>query len=168
MTKIADYIRKLAEAGEELYSKVCKVNSVDQKQRTCNVTPLDDAADIMDVRLQADMSMTSGLLILPAVGSNVLVSFLNKNVGYVSGWSEIDSIILRDDSDGGLVKVEPLTSRLNAVEQDLNSLKTVFKTWLIAPSDGGAALKTAAASWYGQNINPTKRSDLENTNVKHG
>ncbi len=34
-----------------------------------------------------------------------------------------------------------------ATKADLDSLKTVFDAWVVAPSDGGGALKTALESW---------------------
>jgi len=44
----------------------------------------------------------------------------------------------------------------------------VFNAWVVAPSDGGAALKSAAATWSGNNLSPAVASDLENKKVKHG
>ena len=76
-------------------------------------------------------------------------------------------VILNTGSNGGMVKVNSLVSKLNTVESDLNNLKTVLSTWVPVPNDGGAALKTAAASWAGQTLTPTQASDLENNKVKH-
>ncbi|CCZ13764.1 putative uncharacterized protein [Prevotella sp. CAG:487] len=77
-----------------------------------------------------------------------------------------DGIVLNGGSLGGLVKVEELTGRLNTIENDINSLKSVFTGWVPAPQDGGAALKSSVASWAGQRLTPTKRGDYENEKVK--
>ena len=77
-----------------------------------------------------------------------------------------DGIVLNGGSLGGLVKVKELTDRLNAIENDINSLKSVFTGWAPTPQDGGAALKGAVASWAGQRLTPTKRGDYENEKVK--
>jgi hypothetical protein len=168
MTKIAEYIKNLADNGDEIYAKVCKVDMVDTNNRTCDVSPLDGSAKIYDVRLQADIGGSKGFLIVPVKGSRVIVNWINKNAAFVALTYDIDSVNLRGDSFGGLIKIEDLVNRLNAVEKDLNNIKTAFKTWVTVPNDGGAALKTAAASWYGQQLNLTKKKDLENTKVKHG
>jgi len=94
-------------------------------------------------------------------GVNVTLSndFLVKTNG--------KKVIIDDGENGGLVKVQDLTQKLNAVEQDLNMLKNAFTTWVVLPQDGGAALKTATASWSSQTITTTQKSDLENQNVQH-
>jgi hypothetical protein len=168
MTKIAEYIKNLADNGDEIYAKVCKVDMVDTNNRTCDVSPLDGSAKIYDVRLQADIGGSKGFLIVPVKGSRVIVNWINKNAAFVALTYDIDSVNLRGDSFGGLIKIEDLVNRLNAVEKDLNNLKTVMKSWTVATGDGGTALKLAAAGWYGSNIEITKRNNLENTKVKHG
>ena len=73
-----------------------------------------------------------------------------------------DGVVLNGGKLGGSVKVEKLTTRLNTIEKDINALKKVFTSWIVAPQDGGAALKTAAGTWAGQSLTLTKRSDYEN------
>ena len=66
-----------------------------------------------------------------------------------------------------MVKVKELTKKLNAVEKDLNNLKTIITSWTPVASDGGAALKAIITSWATQSITPTAQNELENKNVKH-
>lgn len=69
---------------------------------------------------------------------------------------------------GGLINIADLTDRLNTIEKDINNLKKVFATsWSPVAQDGGAALKTAAASWSGTQLTLTKRGDYEDEAVKH-
>lgn len=68
---------------------------------------------------------------------------------------------------GGLINVADLTSHLNTIEKDINNLKTVFSSWVPAPQDGGAALKSAVSSWAGQQLTLSKRGDYEDDKVKH-
>lgn len=77
-----------------------------------------------------------------------------------------DGIVLNGGELGGLVKVEELTGRINDIEKDINSLKDVFASWVIVPQDGGAALKTASATWSSSKLTLTKRGDYENEKVK--
>lgn len=76
-------------------------------------------------------------------------------------------IILNGGSFGGMVKVEQLTERINAIENDINQLKTVFSGWVPVPQDGGAALSAASVAWAGSLLTLTGRSDVENEKVKH-
>lgn len=77
-----------------------------------------------------------------------------------------DGVVLNGGKLGGSVKVEELTTRLNTIEKDINALKNVFSAWIVAPQDGGAALKGAASTWAGQSLTLTKREDYENEKVK--
>lgn len=77
-----------------------------------------------------------------------------------------DGVVLNGGELGGAVKVEELTTRLNTIEKDINALKNVFSAWVVAPQDGGAALKGAASTWAGQSLTLTKREDYENEKVK--
>ena len=77
-----------------------------------------------------------------------------------------DGVVLNGGKLGGSVKVEELTTRLNTIEKDINALKNVFSAWVVAPQDGGAALKGAASTWAGQSLILTKRGDYENEKVK--
>lgn len=76
-------------------------------------------------------------------------------------------VVFNGGDNGGLVQAGQLTQRINVIEQDINSLKQVFATWQAVPQDGGSALKVAAATWMTSPLTTTKRSDYENTKVKH-
>lgn len=87
------------------------------------------------------------------------------DVGDISAHLDKKAVTFNGGDLGGLVKVEDLTKRLNLIENDINKLKTAFSTWVVAPQDGGAALKTAAGSWFGSQLTTTKRGDYENKKV---
>ena len=79
-----------------------------------------------------------------------------------------EGITLNGGCFGGTVKVEQLTERINAIERDINDLKSVFSGWVAVPQDGGAALSAAAAAWSATPLELTQRGDYENEKVKHG
>ena len=92
---------------------------------------------------------------------------LSVNVGdNISAVLSADNIIFNGGSLGGLVKIEELTERLNIIENDINTLKTVFSSWTPVSQDGGAALKTNATSWAADSLTPTTRDDYENDLVQ--
>ena len=172
---IADQIKTLVKQafkGERMYSEVCTVVSVDETERTCICQPIDDSAEIPKVRLQAIFDQTVGILNVPKVGSYVIVTFIDKRNSFVSTFTELYKILITTDlvefnggSLDGLVTVNELVTKLNNLENDINNLKTAFSTWVTVPNDGGAALKTATATWYAASLTPTVKADLENDKI---
>ena len=189
MSGIRAAIQTLAEKSGNDVSPVlaAQVVSVDWDKKTCKVKT-DDGREYSGVRLRAVKDNASkGLCLKPTVNSWVLVASINNKSTqrYVSMFTELDAVELVGDNDvmmidvpngsiefnggqnQGMVKVVELVEKLNAIEQDLNALKTVFSGWSPVSQDGGAALKTAAGSWFGQVLSQTTANDLKNDKVKH-
>lgn len=154
-----------------------KVESVGDE--TCSVK-IADRLVINDVRLNASADGNAdNILIKPKVGSMVVMADLSggelRSLVVIS-FSALDSMTVRFDGEvvinggenEGLVKVKELTDKLNAIINDINSLKSVFKTgWTPMVYDGGAALKLAASSWYGSDLATISKEDIENDMIKH-
>lgn len=181
--KTEEIIEKLkALCGKQISIEPATVKSVDEAKHTCTVE-LDDI-ELEDVRLNAvndDNDKTS--FIIPKVNSWVLIAYIQGNEAdaFVSAFSEIekiiiqtsgieitaDSIVINNGDNNGLVKVAELTQKLNTLENDLNTIKQVFSSWVPVANDGGAALKSASASWSGSQLQQTKQADIENDKIKH-
>ena len=97
MTVIATAIKKLSETGDQVYSVVGTVTEVDELARVCTVKPLNDDADIFDVRLQAELDSEDGLVLVPAVESWVIVTFLGPNTGYIAATGKVDKLMWKVD-----------------------------------------------------------------------
>lgn len=151
---LRDALRDLTKPAESYYSVVCTVSDVTDE--TCNCSPVNGDADILDVRLQADVK--TGILIKPKDGSIVVVTMLNKHTGFVSMFSEVDSIVLNGDNYDGLVRVNDLTNKLNAL---INQLTTEHAA--IA-----AGITTAGGSYTPIALTTFNANDYKNTTVKHG
>ena len=76
--------------GSEIYCKVCTVDSVDEKARTVDCTPLDESAPLVGVNLQANQEGDTGVVCFPAVGSYVIVAFITPAVAAVVLCDKID------------------------------------------------------------------------------
>jgi hypothetical protein len=85
----------MAAAGLELYGKVCTVDAVDEDARTVDCTPIDEGAPLLSVNLQANQESEDGVVLLPAVGSYVVVSFLESSVAVVVLTEKVDKIDLK-------------------------------------------------------------------------
>ena len=172
---ISQLIREIVkDPNAEMYSIPAKITAVDETARTCDVEPLNGSAEIFDVRLQAQKDGATGFVMIPKVGSIGIVTFINPATGYLALTTDVDKILIDCDvitfnggTNDGLIKINDLVTKLNAVENDLNTLKNIFTAWVPVPQDGGASLKTSSASWSGQTITPTQKTDLENDKIKH-
>ena len=136
---------------EKRYSSICKVLSVDESARTCQLDPINGDAERKG-RLQASVSLSEGVYIKPKVNSYVLLNFINKETGVIVQYSEIDSIEIKTDSGinikQGNESITDLFEKQREIQDDVNALKDVIKNWAPVATDGGAALKTAASQWY--------------------
>ncbi|MBD5199221.1 MAG: hypothetical protein HDS83_02345 [Bacteroidales bacterium] len=92
---IAESIRHLALRGCEMYLCACTVDSVDEEARTIDCTPLDEGAQLIGVNLQADQSGEVGVVSFPAVGSDVVVGFINPAVAVVVLTTELTKSVLK-------------------------------------------------------------------------
>jgi hypothetical protein len=89
-----------------------------------------------------------------------------------------DGVVLNDGAFGGLVKVEALVSKLNALETEVSGLKarlalleTTYNTHTHVASSVGAPTATplpVVSAGDGAALQQTVRGDVENEHVKHG
>lgn len=156
---------------------------------TCTVEPIDGGAKYFNVRLRGTVDGSdAGMYAEPKVGSFVIISPLmhDDEQMYVSRFTVVEKwhiitdsgskvevlsngeVHLNGDNEGGVPITADVVSRLNTIEQDINTLKIVFSSWVAVPNDGGAALKAAAGAWFAQQLQQTVNADIENTAVKHG
>lgn len=167
---IGDIIREIVKDGSEIYSLPCKVMEVNGEE--ADLAPLNGDATILGVKLIAGSSGTP-LLITPAVDSVVIATFTSKDTAFISLYSEIEEIQLRGDQYGGLIKIEDLVNKINAIENKINALVTTFNSHVhtTAPFTpiAGSPIPTSPTATPETPITPTtQRSDLENEQVKHG
>ena len=151
---------------EHFYSDLAIVKSVDDTTRKATIEIVNSELEIT-ARTQAQINLTGGLYIKPSVDSYVIVNWVNKLLCFISCYSEIDSITYQNGENLGIPKTPETVAQLNKLEQDINDLKQIFSTtWIPVPTDGGAALKAAAATWAGSVLTETVNDDIQNENFK--
>lgn len=143
------------------------VAAVDESAKTCDID--DDGLVMYGIRLQCVTDAAGGILCVPKKGAAALVVQIEGGDGWMlADCAEYEKIIINGGVNGGLIKINDLINRLNVLEKSLNDLKQVFSTtWVVAPQDGGAALKSAVANWAADTITETKAEDIEDTTVTH-
>lgn len=149
------------------YSLVCTVKTIDLTAKTCYCEPLDDSADIQQVRLIAEKTK-DGFILIPKLESLVVVTFLSESSAYVSMVSQVDEIHLAGINYGGLAKTLEITDKLNNIEDKINDLITAITGWTPVANDGGAALKLALSTWLASSLVPTTMNDITSDTVLHG
>lgn len=163
--ELRDSLKKLVTPNGSAYTKACTVDSVDLVGLTCYCVPLNGDPDIQEVRLMANVD--NGFLLVPEVDSIVLVSFLNDSAGYVSMVSKVSEIQLNGSNFDGLVKVQDLTDKLNALENKVNDLITACSSQVVTLAPSGtfplASFFTSVTP-----LTPTIQTEIENITVKQG
>ena len=134
---------------------VCTVKEVNGIRIT--VESILDKKTYKDVRLQANPG--NGILIVPAVDSDVILEWISETAGYVAMVSAADSIQLLDGSYGGLIKINELVDKLNVLEQRMTSHQHISAT------SGSPTTFDIATN---PDITETTIADLENPDITHG
>ncbi len=163
---IRSYIRGIV--GENATSILCTVVSLDETEMTCEVEPIAEGTNFLDVRLMADPS-TTGIYFKPSIGSIVMISPQDEVTYFVSMYSSIDEIWLRGNANGGLIKVAELITKLNNLENLVNDLITKFNTHthILALTAGTGTAAPTVTLETGM-LTPTIDSDIQSNTVKHG
>ena len=142
------------------------VTNVSAEKETCTVD--------VDGIMYEDVPLSGfGMCVIPTEGSAALVAEI-ENTAHIAflAFTEIEALKINAETvkfqggeNGGLLIVNSVVSKLNALEQTVNQLKDILKNWVPTPNDGGAALKTAASAWAAQPLVETKNEDVENQSI---
>lgn len=158
------------------------VMSIDEDACTVDVVTA-EGMDIFEVKLRAVKTEKYGFIIFPKKDTTIQICQINNDNDFLMLHAdEVEEIYIKiedmtfeatkagfvfNGGDGkGMVLLEKTVERLNKLEQDINNLKNAFSGWLPVSQDGGAALKTATGSWFGQQLIETTNDDIENTKIK--
>lgn len=173
----------LAERAIPVYIQLGTVLEVNEETRTIEVKPYNEGAEFVEVPLQAISEGDKGIVLIPKKESTVVIGLIDKNNAICLGFSEIEKVlvaieetkleitkngvIFNGGDHGGIIKIEEVIKKINALEKEVNDLKTVFSLWVPSPQDGGLTLKTSLATWAGKQMVQTIKTDIENEKVKH-
>lgn len=146
-----------------------EVLSYDEATNTITVKPTTDSDNIIGVSLDTQGDKDKGFWAIPKVGSDVLVGFID-NEPYVEMYSEVDSIVLKGKTFGGLIKIDDLKTQSdtqhNAIKAAIIAALTPLDAQLIALGQAGGGVTALNGSWA--SVLALNKTTLENTNVKHG
>ncbi len=158
------------------------VSAVDDQKLTCTVK-LDDDIIYYKVRLRSVVTDDTGVYVLPKADSKVTIACVDNGGHWtVVKWSEVDKLMLKigqttievvdgsvtinGGNNNGLVKVAELTQKINALEQQMNTILSTIQgvSVTLAPS-GSFPFAPIFASI--QPLQTTAQADIENPDVTH-
>jgi hypothetical protein len=121
MSNIRDIIKELLKDNEEFYSLIATVSEVNIDKRVCKVQPVNGDAAIFNVRLQSKVSSEIGLILFPVEGSEVTVTFLSKELAFISQTSEIENIKLNIGDFSLFIDAENFNKSVKNIEINTES-----------------------------------------------
>jgi hypothetical protein len=155
---------------KEIYSKVGKVVSVDEDERSIEFEPI-EGGNLEDVRLQAAISTVSGFVQIPSVDSKVIVTFINETQAFVSLCTEVDKILIDTDlvqfnggGNDGLININDLVDKLNDLVSEVSSLNSAYKAHTHTAPSG--ATGTPVPPFTGS-ISIFNKADFEDDKITH-
>lgn len=165
--RLAENIKRLTPAA--MWLTQGEVVSV--KDMTCTVKI--GAAEIEGVRLRASLTdRERQILIVPKVGSAVTLGCLTADLNnlVVLQVDEVESITINGGELGGLVKIQELTDKINALVEAFNSHTHTIAIGGIKTT-GSAATQTNAAPVtipaIGRKAAKLNKKDYEDETIKH-
>lgn len=165
---LADFVAGTGAAQAELG----KVVAVDTQAQTCDVQ-VDEGYILYDVRLTPVAD--SPTVLVPAVGSWVVAATIegSASLRYVAMTSQIDTLALRGEQFGGIVKIDELYDALTSLKSYCESLASAVSAGLTAVGAGTAANGETGAVEFSRNmagktIDVAEKSAMQNENIKHG
>lgn len=160
--QIQSYIQQLTKKYKEVIS--VEVTSVAFPYFDAETPSGEEIKNLLLVSEESD----NGIYCIPTIGSNVIVGMLDDTKGYIICYAEIDEVVLHGDQYGGIVKVSELVTKLNNLENKVNTLINTFNAHvhpgvLVGPTSTGVTATPVSGT-----LTPTQIADIENDKVKHG
>lgn len=169
MANYSDIRKGLAELASSRTVTILGTSiDINEKERTCTVT--DDGVPYYDVRLQCITGGDKGVVVIPADGSQVLMIAVEGSDEYAVVMCEkadkvlIDAdteIVINGGNNGGLIKIQELTDKINALVDAFNNHTHQVNT------TGSATAQTGTAAAVATKAVELNKSDYEDEKVKH-
>lgn len=180
---LAELIRHIVMSNIPVQVVAGKVADIDESNATCTISIQGDPTRY-DVQLRSIISNNEGFVIIPELESYVLVGIINNNPvhSFIVAYSDIQKILIKNTKSitleisdtiklngnqyGGLIKINELVQRLNAIENAFNELLNDYKMHNHTHPQGsttGMLIPNTQLPIHNTTVN-----ELENTKVLHG
>lgn len=159
---------------QELYVKVGKATDINKETFTFTFQPIDESSTVEDVRMKtiAD-SGDETFTLVPKEGSFVVVDFHSYTTAQCIAVQQSDEVLINsvqtifnNGENGGIVKIQELTDKLNALVDEFNSFVQIFNSHTHAGVQTGGGI-TAPSTQQAQDATDFNKSDYENETITH-
>jgi len=148
---------------QEIYLKLGTVTSVSEADFSFIMKPnTGDGAIEVDMTTQG--SNNSAFVVVPAVGSVVLVGYTNNSDAYAVSIETADKIIFNGGQNDGLINIADQTTKLNKLVTEVKALKNAYNTHTHTVS--GAVTLVPLVPFTG-NFTKFNKSDYEDEKIMH-
>jgi len=169
---IFGFIDRWANA-KPLYLRLGEIVTVNETDFTATFQESGNAP-VIDIELAPNSASSNAFMIVPKVGTTAIVATTKNGYSYLINCFEATKIIVNAStlvqfnggSNKGLVKLDSLVTKLNNLENTLNTfMNTTYNTHThvcaapLSPSGVPVPLNTAT-------LTPTVAADIENTKIK--
>ena len=178
--KVAELIREIAgtDAYEVYQGFVREINA----DLTAEVE-IDANITLSGVRLSVLRGDVFGMLMTPRVGAACVVAQIERGTDYqmvhASQYDRVqvrtgnitlemnnDGLFINEGNNGGMVKVQELTERLNGLENQVNDILNTLQATVIPLAPSGAYPLVTDFGTLSP-LTPTQRAQIENTEANH-
>ncbi len=149
------------EHDELIYDVLLKAVADEQEQQFVLVP----AVESYVVACPIDGDKERCVLLISSVVDKVI--YQGKNTSLVIDDQSGKIIFNNAEKESFMTDINQLVSQMNTIEQDLNTLKSLFKSWTPAAMDGGAALKVATQNWAATDIEETTVEAIKDDKIEH-
>lgn len=177
--EIEEAIKRLGAGQKKLSDEVIvgTVLRVNKEEATCDIQPINDDADMLDVQLKAIIDQDKkGIILYPKVGSTVVATVYKPNVVlmmsevegcniYLNGFevaiAENGEVVIDGGDNGGLPIVGKLVDSINKLEEHV---RTIYQALATKPAANGSPID---ASLIAKVVASTNVKDIANDKIKH-
>lgn len=158
---------------DQIYLVTGTCSNINEAAGTCDVEAISGnaATTVSAVKFQA--AIGDGIDFIPIDGSIVKVLFSKYTTPFIVQFSDIEkmffaatTIQFNDGALGGLVNVIDLTTKLNNLENAVNSIISNFNSHTHVVASVGAPTAPPAAPIF-NTLQTTSRGDIEDKNITH-
>ena len=162
---LTDLIKQASKTDAEIYSQIGTVESVNGD--VCVVAPLNGDAPINGVKLTAGAT-ENGVVLVPVVGSVVVVTFTSKTRAVVSLFSEVETVAIRGEQLGGVLIAKEMRAQLDRMTARIDGIVDALNKSAADSSAGAFKASLTPLLTEVKNLPVEDWENIENQNVKHG
>lgn len=182
--KIREVIKRLSGSSSAPVMLVCTVKEISD-DKTYVSAEVSDGLVLEEVRLRSIIGGDKGSYVVPKVGSKILALKIGASDDfYCVATEEATNVLIKfgntslEVNDESIIfnnnelssyalDINKLKGKINAIEQQLNDLKAVFRDWTPVAQDGGAKLKLGSSTWASTDIVKTTVDDIKDPKIKN-